>query len=165
MATTTSSSAAVLASATLTLGGSDLGERVALATALRPCGGLHAPLNISQQTRSPRFRCCQENCDERIATMKKHAVWLLALAAVLVVGCANQKGPAEQAVAGAETALAAVRDNAQKYVPDRLQAVDAQPAAPQDNLAQGDHRAPPKGAPAVHTAHRAAKDAGGGQKG
>ena len=95
MATTTSSSAAVLASATLTLGGSDLGERVALATALRPCGGLHATLYISQQTRSPRFRCCQENCDERIATMKKHAVWLLALAAVLVVGCANQKGPAE----------------------------------------------------------------------
>src|SRR5256886_13219599 len=44
-------------------------------------------------------------------TMKKQSVWLLALAAVLVVGCANQKAPAEQAVAGAEAALAAVRDD------------------------------------------------------
>jgi len=61
--------------------------------------------------------------------MKQQSVWLPALAAVLVVGCANQKGPAEQAVAGTETALAAVRHDAQKYVPDQLQAVDAQLAA------------------------------------
>jgi len=53
--------------------------------------------------------------------MKQQSVWLLALAAVLVVGCASQKGPAEQAVAGTESALAAVRHDAQRYVPDQLQ--------------------------------------------
>jgi len=96
--------------------------------------------------------------------MKKHSVWLLALAAVLVGGCANQKGPAEQAVAGAETALAAVRDDAQKYVPDRLQAVDAQLAALKDNLAKGDYRAALTGAPTVNSAIRSLKDAAEAKK-
>jgi hypothetical protein len=68
--------------------------------------------------------------------MKKQYVWLLAvLAAVLVVGCANQKAPAQQAIAGAEAALNAVRDTAQKYVPDQLQAVDAQLLALMDSFA------------------------------
>ena len=96
--------------------------------------------------------------------MKKHSVWLLGLAAVLVVGCANQKAPAEQAVAGAETALAAVRDDAQKYVPDRLQAVDAQLAALKDNLAKGDYRAALTGAPTVNSAIRSLKDAAEAKK-
>jgi len=96
--------------------------------------------------------------------VKKHSVWLLGLAAVLVVGCANQKGPAEQAVAGAETALAAVRDDAQKYVPDRLQAVDAQLAALKDNLAKGDYRAALTGAPTVNSAIRSLKDAAEAKK-
>ena len=96
--------------------------------------------------------------------MKKHSVWLLGLAAVLVVGCANQKGPAEQAVAGAETALAAVRDDAQKYVPDRLQAVDAQLAALKDSLAKGDYRAALTGAPTVNSAIRSLKDAAEAKK-
>ena len=96
--------------------------------------------------------------------MKKHSVWLLGLAAVLVVGCANQKGPAEQAVAGAETALAAVRDEAQKYVPDRLQAVDAQLAALKDSLAKGDYRAALTGAPTVNSAIRSLKDAAEAKK-
>src|SRR5256886_157038 len=96
--------------------------------------------------------------------MKKHSVWLLALAAVLVGGCANQKGPAEQAVAGAETALAAVRDDAQKYVPDQLQAVDSQLAALKDSLAKGDYRAALTGAPTVNSALRALKGAAEGKK-
>src|SRR5213082_790239 len=97
-------------------------------------------------------------------TMKKQAVWLLALAAVLVVGCANQKGPAEQAVAGAETALAAVRDNAQKYAPDQLQAVDSQLAALKDSLAKGDYKAVLTGAPTVNSAIRSLKDAAEAKK-
>jgi len=96
--------------------------------------------------------------------MKKHSVWLLALAAVLVVGCANQKGPAEQAVAGAETALAAVRDEAQKYVPDQLQALDAQLAALKDSLAKGDYKAVLTGAPTVNSAIRSLKYAAEAKK-
>ena len=96
--------------------------------------------------------------------MKKHSVWLLALAAVLVVGCANQKAPAEQAVAGAETALAAVRDEAQKYVPDQLQALDAQLAALKDSLAKGDYKAVLTGAPTVNSAIRSLKYAAEAKK-
>jgi hypothetical protein len=103
--------------------------------------------------------------NERISTMKKQSVWLLAtLAAVLVVGCANQKAPAEQAVAGAETALAAVRDNAQKYVPDQLQAVESQLAALKDSLAKGDYKSVLTGAPTLNSAISAMKDAADAKK-
>src|SRR2546430_6297757 len=115
--------------------------------------------------RSPAAsRAPPRKCNERFPTVKKHSVWLLGLAAVLVVGCANQKGPAEQAVAGAETALAAVRDDAQKYVPDRLQAVGAQLPAPKGRLAKGDHRAALTGAPTVNSAIRSLKDAAEAKK-
>jgi hypothetical protein len=96
--------------------------------------------------------------------MKKQTVWLLALAAVLVAGCANQKAPAEQAVAGAETALAAVRDNAQKYVPDQLQAIESQLAALKDSLVKGDYKAVLTGAPTLNSAIRAMKDAAEAKK-
>jgi hypothetical protein len=97
--------------------------------------------------------------------MKKQSVWLLAtLAAVLVVGCANQKAPAEQAVAGAETALAAVRDDAQKYVPDQLQAVDSQLAALKDSLTKGDYKAVLTGAPTLNSAISSLKDAAEAKK-
>ena len=97
--------------------------------------------------------------------MKKQSVWLLAtLAAVLVVGCANQKAPAEQAVAGAETALAAVRDDAQKYVPDQLQAVDSQLAALKDSLTKGDYKSVLTGAPTLNSAISSLKDAAEAKK-
>ena len=97
--------------------------------------------------------------------MKKQSVWLVAtLAAVLVVGCANQKAPAEQAVAGAETALAAVRDDAQKYVPDQLQAVDSQLAALKDSLTKGDYKTVLTGAPTLNSAISSLKDAAEAKK-
>jgi len=74
--------------------------------------------------------------------MKTLSVGLLAtLAAWALVGCMNQKAPAEQAVAAAETSLGAIRDEAQKYVPDQLQAVDAQLNAMKDNLSKGNYQA------------------------
>jgi hypothetical protein len=97
--------------------------------------------------------------------MKKQSVWLLAtVAAVLVVGCANQKAPAQQAVAGAETALAAVRDDAQKYVPDQLQSVDSQLAALKDSLTKGDYKAVLTGAPTLNSAISSLKDAAEAKK-
>ena len=72
--------------------------------------------------------------------MKKVAIGLLSLVAALVIGaCSSQKEPADQAIKGAETALAAVRDVAQKYVPDQLKAVDSQMAAAKDSFAKGDY--------------------------
>src|ERR1700756_3488171 len=97
--------------------------------------------------------------------MKKLSVWLLAaLAAALVVSCANQKAPAEQAIAGAETSLAAVRDSAQKYAPDQLQAVEDQLKGLKDSLAKGDYRAVLTGAPSVNSAISSLKEAAESKK-
>jgi hypothetical protein len=92
--------------------------------------------------------------------MKKLSVWLLAaFAAALVMSCANQKAPAEQAIAGAETSLAAVRDAAQKYAPDQLQAVEDQLKGLKDSLAKGDYRGVLTGAPTVNSAISSLKEA------
>jgi hypothetical protein len=74
--------------------------------------------------------------------MNKRFVGLLCtlLAAMVITGC-SQKGPAEQAIAGVESALAPVKDAAQKYVPDQLQAVNAQIAAAKDSMGKGDYAA------------------------
>ena len=91
--------------------------------------------------------------------MKKSSVWLLAtLAALAIVGCAMQKAPAEQAVASADAALAAVHDQAQKYVPDQLQAVQAQLDAVKDSLSKGDYKGVLAAAPALNTAISSLKD-------
>ena len=92
--------------------------------------------------------------------MKKLSLWLLAaFAAALVMSCANQKAPAEQAIAGAETSLAAVRDTAQKYAPDQLQAVEDQLKGLKDSLAKGDYRGVLTGAPTVNSAITSLKEA------
>ncbi|MGB6605447.1 MAG: hypothetical protein WBE65_14275 [Steroidobacteraceae bacterium] len=92
--------------------------------------------------------------------MNKQLTWLLAaLTALLMFGCSMDKGPAEQAVASAETSLAAVRDMAQKYVPDQLQAVETQLGTVKDSLAKGDYKAVLAAAPALTTAISNLKDA------
>lgn len=91
---------------------------------------------------------------------KTSSVWILALlAAFALVGCAMQKGPAEQAVKGADAALAAVRDQAQKYVPDQLQQVQSQLDALKDSLNKGDYKSVLAAAPALNTAISSLKDA------
>jgi hypothetical protein len=92
--------------------------------------------------------------------MKKLSVWLLAtLAALTLAGCASDKAPAEKAVADAETAMAQIRDMAQKYAPDQLQAVDAQLGGMKDNLAKGDYKAVLAAVPSLNTAISGLKDA------
>lgn len=61
-------------------------------------------------------------------------------AALLAFGCANQKEPAEKAVAQVESAAAAIRDDAAKYAPDALQSFDATLSATKDKLAKGDYK-------------------------
>jgi hypothetical protein len=92
--------------------------------------------------------------------MKKLSVWLLAtLMAVALVGCANDKAPAEQAVASAETALAQIRDMAQRYAPDQLQTVDAQFNSIRDNLNKGDYKGVLAAMPGLNSAISGLKDA------
>jgi len=91
--------------------------------------------------------------------MKKQSAWLLAsLAALVLVGCAGQKEPAEKAFASAQAALATIHDAAQKYAPDQLQAVETQLAGVKDSLAKGDYKGALDAAPALTTAISSLKD-------
>ena len=91
--------------------------------------------------------------------MKKPSLWVLVmLAAVLVAACQNQRAPAEQAVAAAESALTTIRDMATRYAPDQLQAVEAQLNSAKDSLAKGDYKAVLAGMPALQSAINSLKD-------
>ncbi len=65
------------------------------------------------------------------------AVAMFALAA----GCANQKGPATQAIADAEAAIAAFKDDAARLLPDDLSSVESTLGTVKDSLAKGDYKA------------------------
>ncbi len=97
--------------------------------------------------------------------MKKHSVFLLAaLSAVLLFGCNTQKGPAEQAVMSAGAALDAVRDDAQKYVPEQLGGVEAQLGDMKGSFEKGDYAGVLKAAPAMTAAIASMKDAAAAKK-
>lgn len=65
------------------------------------------------------------------------AVAMLALAA----GCANQKGPTTKAIADAEAAIAAFKDDAARLLPNDLSSIETTVAGLKDNLAKGDYKA------------------------
>jgi hypothetical protein len=84
---------------------------------------------------------------------------LIALAAAAILAaCANQKQPAEQAVAKIDASLSEIRADAQQYAADQLQAVDASVTRLKDNLAKQDYRAVVMGAPSVASEVAALKD-------
>jgi len=91
--------------------------------------------------------------------MKKPSLWVLAtLAAVLIAACANQKAPAEQAIASADSALTNIRDMATHYAPDQLQAIDAQLNSAKDSLNKGDYKAVLAAMPGINSAISNLKD-------
>jgi hypothetical protein len=91
--------------------------------------------------------------------MKKQTTWLLAiLTALFLAACADQRDPAQKAVQGAESALAAIQDTAQKYAPDQLQAVQAQLQGVKDALAKGDFKGVMAAVPALNSAISNLKD-------
>jgi predicted small secreted protein len=97
--------------------------------------------------------------------MKKSSIWLLAvLSAVLLFGCNTQKGPAEQAVLGANAALDAVRDDAQKYAPEKLGGVEAQLSDMKGSFEKGDYAGVLKAAPAMTAAIASLKDSAAAKK-
>lgn len=97
--------------------------------------------------------------------MKKHSFFLAAaLAAVLLVGCNTEKGPAEQAVMSAGAALDAVRDDAQKYAPEKLGGVEAQLSDLKGSFQKGDYAGVLKAAPAMTAAIASLKDAAAAKK-
>jgi hypothetical protein len=89
---------------------------------------------------------------------------MLAVTLLVMAGCANQKEPATQAVAAAEAALAAVKDDATRFLPDDLQGVEASLTSLKNSLAKGDFKAVVSGAPAVMASLSSLKDAAGAKK-
>jgi hypothetical protein len=75
--------------------------------------------------------------------MLKRSFSLLAAVALVATasGCANQKAPAEAAIAAAETAFSAVQADAAKYVPDQAKGISDAIAAAKDAVAKGDYQA------------------------
>jgi hypothetical protein len=98
--------------------------------------------------------------------MKKHSVLLsAALAVVLLVACNTQKGPAEQAVASAQAALDAVRDDASKYAPEQLGGVEAKLSDIKGSFQKGDYAGVLAAAPGLTSAIAGLKDAANAKKG
>jgi len=75
--------------------------------------------------------------------------WIIVAVALLAVGCANQKGPAEAAVANIESAVAAIKDEAAKYAPGDLQGVESSLASLKEKFAKGDYKSVLADAPAL----------------
>ena len=97
--------------------------------------------------------------------MKKSSIWLLAvLSAVLLFGCNTQKGPAEQAVASAQAALDAVRDDAQKYAPEQLGGVEGKLSELKGSFQKGDYAGVLAAAPGMTAAITGLKDAAAAKK-
>jgi hypothetical protein len=67
-------------------------------------------------------------------------VGVLALVAI-AMGCANQKAPAEAAIASAETAFNAIQAEAVKYVPAQAKGISDAIAAAKDSVVKGDYQA------------------------
>lgn len=76
----------------------------------------------------------------------------VAFVGLVLAACADQKGPAQAAINGIESAISAATDEASKYVPDQLADVQSKLAALKDSFAKKDYKAVIAGAPAVLTA-------------
>jgi len=83
----------------------------------------------------------------------------LAATALMLVGCASQKEPAEKAVAQVESSLAEFRADAEKYAAEELKGVEASVTKLKNNLASKDYQAVVLGAPSVASEVTALKDA------
>ncbi len=80
------------------------------------------------------------------------AQWLaLLLAGMLLAACGGQKEPAEKAIASAEAAIAKIRDDAARFVPDDLKDLEASLAGMKDNLAKQNYPAVLQAARSLNT--------------
>jgi hypothetical protein len=88
----------------------------------------------------------------------------LAMAAVLLSGCANKMEPAKNAIAGIEAAIAAAGPDAAQYIPDQLQAVTSQLNDLKMKFDQKDYKGVLAAAPALLTQAQGLAGAAGSAK-
>ncbi len=72
---------------------------------------------------------------------KKLAFIVVVLASLTAVACSMQKGPAQAAIAAAETAFNSAKPEAEKFVPDQVKGVEDAIATAKDSFAKGDYQA------------------------
>ena len=87
-----------------------------------------------------------------------NARWIFIAVALLAVGCANQKEPAEKALAQIDSSVAAVRDDAARYAADELQSVEASLSSLKEKLGKGEYKAVLAEAPKVDAAVNSLKE-------
>jgi hypothetical protein len=73
----------------------------------------------------------------------------VAIAALALVACASDRGPAEQAIKAAEDAFNVVKTEAVQYVPEQAKAVETQIASAKASLEKGDYKAVLTAAPDI----------------
>lgn len=78
---------------------------------------------------------------------------------LVLAACANQKEPAEKAVAQVESSLAEFRADAEKYAAEELKGVEESVTKLKNNLTSKDYQAVVLGAPSVASAVKSLKDA------
>jgi hypothetical protein len=88
----------------------------------------------------------------------------LAMAAVLLAGCANQMEPAKKAIGDIEAAVAAAGPDAAQYIPDQLEAVTSQIASLKIKFDQKDYKGVLAAAPALLTQAQGLAAAAGAAK-
>lgn len=79
------------------------------------------------------------------------AIGMLASMLLVAAGCSRGKDEATRAVSAAESSLAAIREDAAKYMPGELQSVESSLASLKDNLAKGDYKQVVANAPALNS--------------
>jgi len=89
---------------------------------------------------------------------------ICAMALALLSACASDKAPAEQAIQGAEAAIAQVKTEAAKWIPDQVRALDTSLAAVKDKFAKGDYKAVLAEAPALATQAKSVAEAAAAKK-
>jgi hypothetical protein len=68
---------------------------------------------------------------------------------LVIAACAGQKGPATTAMTAAEGALATIKDDAARYLPEELKGAEGTLASLKNSLEKGDYKAVLAGAPAL----------------
>lgn len=81
--------------------------------------------------------------------MFKRTAWATTtfVALFILAACANQKEPASKAIAGIESTLASIKEDAAKFMPEDYSSIESSLAGLKDSFAKGDHKAVVAAAP------------------